>query len=60
MKPKEWRVLEMAVSDGALRGVRRAYKHNEEPTEEQIAESVSTCVLGEISEWFDFEEQEVQ
>ena len=60
MKPKEYRVLEMAVEAGAQRGVRRAYKHTDSPTEEQIALSVLECVMGEICEWFNFEDPEQQ
>ena len=57
MRAKEYRVLEQAVETGALLGVRRAHKHNDNPTEEQIAEAVKTAVLMEICEWFEMEDE---
>lgn len=58
MKPDIYRLLEMCVENGAAHGVRRAYKHNEAPTEEQIAEKVTQHVMNEICEWFEFEPRE--
>lgn len=52
LRPKTWAVLELAVSNGAERGIRRARKHNDNPTDEDIERHVIECVLGEISEWF--------
>jgi hypothetical protein len=56
MKPKFREVLQMALEDGIRRGYRRAYKHNDNPTEETIIETIEDCVMGSIYEWFDFEE----
>ena len=57
MKPKESKCLEEAVRVGAIRGVRKAYKHNDSPTEEQIASAVERTILEEIDEWFTFEDE---
>lgn len=55
MKPKILPVLEMAISNGALYGVRRAFKHLDDPSDEQIAQAVCDAVWTEIHEWFDME-----
>lgn len=57
MRVKEYRVLDMAVETGALVGVSRAFKHTDEPTNEQIAEQVRIAVMNEVCEWFEFEDE---
>lgn len=54
MTPKFRVILEMAIEEGVLRGYRRAFKHNEEPTEEVICETIEECVMSQIYEYFDF------
>ena len=64
MRAKEYKVLEMAISEGAAFGWRRAFKHAENApiiTEAQLAdrerafcEEITTA----ICEWFDHEENE--
>ena len=54
MKPREYRLLERCIEEGLQRGYRRAYKHSDSPTEEQILDSLETNILGEIAEWFAF------
>lgn len=56
MRPKVYQLLEMCVEYGVERGYNRAFKHNDEPDEAAIKESIQNCVMGEICEWFDFEE----
>lgn len=52
----EYNVMDMAVMDGAGLGVRRAFKHTDNPTEDQIINEVHRAVMNELSEWFSFEE----
>jgi len=58
MKPKTRVILEMAIEQGVRRGYRRAFKHVENPTEESICEHIEECVMGEVHEFFSFEEDE--
>jgi len=60
MKPKFRVMLDQAISEGVLRGYRRAFKHNENPTEETIIETIEDCVMGSIYEYFDFPEEQQQ
>ena len=57
MKPKTRVILEMAIEQGVRRGYRRAFKHIENPTEESICEHIEECVMGEIYEYFTFDEE---
>lgn len=56
MKPKFRVMLDQAISEGVLRGYRRAFKHNENPTEETIVETIEDCVMGSLYEYFTFDE----
>ena len=60
MKPKFRVILEQAINEGVLRGYRRAYKHNEDPSEEIICETIEDCVMGSLYEYFDFPEEQQQ
>ena len=40
MKPKFLPVLEMCIENGLTYGYRRAFKHNDNPTEEQITDQI--------------------
>jgi hypothetical protein len=54
MKPKFRVILEQAIEEGVLRGYRRAFKHNEDPSEEVICENIEECVMSQIYEYFEF------
>lgn len=56
MKPKLLPLLEMVVETGVRRGLARARKHNDAPSDEQIADAVERAIWDEMHEWFDFEE----
>ena len=55
MKPKILPVLEMCIENGLSYGYRRAFKHNDDPTEDQITQAIKDAVMHEIYEWFDME-----
>ena len=55
MKPKFLPVLEMCIENGLTYGYRRAFKHNDNPTEEQITEQIRQSIMHELYEWFDME-----
>jgi hypothetical protein len=59
MKPKTRVILEMAIEQGVRRGYARAHKHVENPTEGAIIEHIEDCVMGEIYEYFTFEEDDI-
>ena len=55
MKPKFLPVLEMCIENGLTYGYRRAFKHNDNPTEEHITMAIREAIMFELYEWFDFE-----
>ena len=57
MKPKIRVILEMAIEEGVRRGYNRAHKHVENPTENAIMERIEDAVMGEIYEYFSFEDE---
>ena len=58
MKPDTYKLIQMCVEAGVTRGLRRAYKHNDEPTDEQIHYAIKQEVMLEICEWFKFDQKE--
>lgn len=56
MKAKEYDVLSMAVEEGVSYGLIRAYKYEDNPSDEHIKMVVIESVLNSIAEWFNFEE----
>ena len=56
MKPKEYALLEQNVEDGIRRGYSRAYKHADNPTEEQIVDAIHNAVMGGICEAWTFDD----
>jgi len=57
MKVKTLVILERAIEEGVCRGYRRAHKHIENPTEESICDHIEMCVMEQIHEYFDFEDE---
>ena len=60
MKPKFRVILNQAINEGVLLGYRRAFKHNEEPSEEIICDTIEECVMSQIYEYFTFEQEDYQ
>jgi len=58
MKPKTYKLIEMAVEEGVRRGWYRAHKHNSNPTENLIKEAIEDAVMSAINEYFQFDESE--
>ena len=56
MKVKEYNLLTQCVENGVEHGMRRAYKYDDKPSNEQIKQTIVDSVLLEISEWFNFDE----
>ena len=56
MKPKIYHILSNAIETGALIGYHRAFKHQENPSERSIAESVHDAIMNEIAEYFSFDD----
>jgi len=47
-------ILDQAISEVVKIGYRRAFKHNEDPSEEIICETIEECVMSQIYEYFEF------
>ncbi len=58
MKPKVYPVLEMAVEDGVVYGVNRAFKYNDNPTREEIVAQVTDSVMNSLCEWFELSDED--
>ena len=57
MKPKFRLILEMAIDEGVSTGYYRSFKHNEDPTPEEIIEHIQEAVMSKMYEYFDFPEE---
>jgi len=60
MKPKFRVILEQAIEEGTRRGYMRAFKHNEDPSEEIICETIEDCVMSSLYEYFTFDNEDDQ
>ena len=58
MKPKFRVILSEASEEGVKIGYRRAFKHNEDPSEETICETIEDCVMSQIYEYFTFDDED--
>ncbi len=58
MKPKTIPLLEQCIEVGVALGLRRAYKHNDNPSDAHVQAEITNAVMGEFFEWFDFPELE--
>ena len=55
MKPKFDVVLDIALEEGIRLGYSRAYKHDENPSESMIVQSIINYVKETLYEYFDFD-----
>lgn len=59
MKPKTYPILSRAIEDGASYAWRsRIFKYTETPTDEHAIDTIVQCIMHEISEVFEFDENE--
>ena len=56
MKPKLIPLIDRCIENGAARGWRIAHKHNENPTEESVKESIREAIWNELYEAFEFDD----
>lgn len=54
MTPQTYKLIERCVEDGVAYGYQRAFKHNDNPSEDSIRDAIVDAVMIEICEWFDF------
>jgi len=57
MKPKIHVILSQAIEEGTRRGYMRAFKYNEDPSEEVICHTIEECVMSQIYEYFTFDDE---
>jgi hypothetical protein len=60
VKLNAYNLISNAVDSGVAYGLRRAYKHTETPSQEDITESVAREVMNEICNVLDFGDGEVE
>jgi len=58
MRPKTYKVLDMAVEDGVRFGWCRAHKHTDKPSEVDIQNEIQRAVMNSICEWFNIDNEE--
>lgn len=56
MKPKFRKVLEMALEQGVSYGYNCAFKHNENPSQNVVIDSIVEQAINALDDWFDFED----
>ena len=54
MKPREYRLMQDCLENGLRRGYRRAFKHTDCPSDDQILESLQINVMREVHEFVSF------
>jgi hypothetical protein len=54
IKINSYTVIQRAVEEGVAYGVRRAYKHTDDPTQEQISTEVENAVMSALCEVLQF------
>jgi hypothetical protein len=57
MKPKVRTILEMAIHEGITHGYRRAFKHEENPSEGWVIESIHNEIMNSIDLYFNLEDE---
>lgn len=57
MKPKFKAVLDMCMENGLKLGMSRAYKHDDNPSQEFIIQKQYDAIVEQLYEWFDLDEQ---
>jgi hypothetical protein len=55
MKPDIYKILLRCIDEGIERGFRRAHKHTDTPSHDEIKGAVEDAIIFEICEWFTFD-----
>ena len=55
MRVKTYELVAQCVETGVALGIRRAHKHTDAPTREDLEREVVRAILGEFDVWFEFE-----
>lgn len=58
MRVKDFKLLVRCVEEAVEYGYKRAHKHTDSPTEDQIRHEIENAIVDEICEWFIFDEVE--
>ena len=56
MKPKEYQLMQECVELGVSYGMRRAHKHTDDPSEQQLEDAVVEAVMAMIAEKWVFDD----
>ena len=56
VKAKVYDLMSKAVEDGVSYGLHRAYKYSDNPSKEDVEETIRLAVMSSICEWFEFPE----
>jgi hypothetical protein len=56
MKPRYYSIIENCIESGAERGLARARKHIDTPSDESIVENITREIMNELCEFFSFED----
>jgi len=55
MKPNIYNIVRDAVEAGTIKGIRRAHKHEDDPTHDAIESEVVAAILLEFDHYFTFD-----
>jgi len=55
LKLKTYEIIERAVEEGITYGINRAYKHEENPSQDHIAIEIENAVMFSLTEIIDFD-----
>ena len=58
MKPNSYKVFEMCIENGVKLGLNKAFKHDDNPDRETMENYITSCILQEIDEWFEEDNNE--
>lgn len=53
MNVNMYKVIEHCVTEGTLYGISRAYKYEDNPSKDKIAQEVQNYIMLELSEWIE-------
>ena len=55
MKPRIYVIIRDCVENGIRYGIRRAYKHTDEPSEDLLESEIHSAIMNELDSRFEFE-----